>query len=377
MPGASLPAVPGRAGQGSSCGGCSRGGGGNTGTARVRVRLEVELAPAAVGDVRVQLGRGEVGVPEHLLDAAQVGAALRAGGSRTSGGGGAGGRARLEAGLRGELRRMRKAPARVSGPPWALRKSSGRWPAVEVGPAAREVAAQRLDRLPADRDDPLLVPLADAADDAGVEVDAALSRPTASLTRSPAPYRSSTRARSRRSRGPVPFAASTSRSASPGESVRGRRRVAARKVQLGGRVVGSLAEQDEVAEERTYCGRAARHGRGREPLRAEIGEVALELLGRDRVRRAPEPVRERAQVAAVRLDGARRAPGGEEGEEAFDLRIGVHRPVFSFGGDSLPPVACRVAEERPAQRRLRDRLRLRRPARFRHGDGTDTSSARR
>ena len=36
----------------------------------VRVRLEVRLAAALVGDVRVQLGRGEVGVAEHLLDAA-------------------------------------------------------------------------------------------------------------------------------------------------------------------------------------------------------------------------------------------------------------------------------------------------------------------
>src|SRR5436190_2057361 len=52
------------------------GGGGNTRTARVRVRLEVEVASAPVGDVRVQLSCGEIGMPEHLLDAAQVGAAL-------------------------------------------------------------------------------------------------------------------------------------------------------------------------------------------------------------------------------------------------------------------------------------------------------------
>ena len=45
--------------------------------------------------------------------------------------------------------------------------------AVEVGPSAREVAAESLCRLPADRHDPLLVPLADAADEAVVERDAA------------------------------------------------------------------------------------------------------------------------------------------------------------------------------------------------------------
>ncbi len=37
---------------------------------RVRVRAEVRVAAALVGDVRVDLGRPEVGVAEHLLDAA-------------------------------------------------------------------------------------------------------------------------------------------------------------------------------------------------------------------------------------------------------------------------------------------------------------------
>ncbi len=44
--------------------------------AGVRVRLEVRLPAAPIGDVRVALGRREIGVPEHLLHAAQVGAAL-------------------------------------------------------------------------------------------------------------------------------------------------------------------------------------------------------------------------------------------------------------------------------------------------------------
>src|SRR5881394_3687078 len=40
------------------------------------VGAEVELAAAAIADMRVELGRGEVGVAEHFLDAAQVGAAF-------------------------------------------------------------------------------------------------------------------------------------------------------------------------------------------------------------------------------------------------------------------------------------------------------------
>jgi hypothetical protein len=43
---------------------------------RVGVRQEVQLAAAAIGDVRVELGRGQVGVPEHLLHGAEVGAPL-------------------------------------------------------------------------------------------------------------------------------------------------------------------------------------------------------------------------------------------------------------------------------------------------------------
>ena len=42
----------------------------------MRVRLEIQLPTAPIGYVGVELGRGEVGVPQHLLDGAQVGAAL-------------------------------------------------------------------------------------------------------------------------------------------------------------------------------------------------------------------------------------------------------------------------------------------------------------
>ena len=44
---------------------------GNTGSAAgMGVGLEVHLAPAPVGDMGVQLGGGEIRVPQHLLDAA-------------------------------------------------------------------------------------------------------------------------------------------------------------------------------------------------------------------------------------------------------------------------------------------------------------------
>ena len=45
------------------------------------MRAEIQLAAPPIGYVRVELGRGEVGVAEHLLDAAEIGAAFEQMGS--------------------------------------------------------------------------------------------------------------------------------------------------------------------------------------------------------------------------------------------------------------------------------------------------------
>jgi hypothetical protein len=42
----------------------------------VRVCLKVHFPPTPIRNVRVELGRGEIGVAEHLLNAPQVGTAL-------------------------------------------------------------------------------------------------------------------------------------------------------------------------------------------------------------------------------------------------------------------------------------------------------------
>src|SRR5438552_6701684 len=44
--------------------------------ASVRVRAEVQLAATPIGYVRVELGGGEIRMPEHLLDGAEVGSPL-------------------------------------------------------------------------------------------------------------------------------------------------------------------------------------------------------------------------------------------------------------------------------------------------------------
>lgn len=42
----------------------------------MRMRLEIQLAPPAIGYVRVQLCRGEIGMSEHFLNCPQVGTSL-------------------------------------------------------------------------------------------------------------------------------------------------------------------------------------------------------------------------------------------------------------------------------------------------------------
>src|SRR5919198_2784635 len=43
---------------------------------RMGMRSKIQLASAPIGYVRIELGRCEIGVAEHLLDAAEIGAAL-------------------------------------------------------------------------------------------------------------------------------------------------------------------------------------------------------------------------------------------------------------------------------------------------------------
>src|SRR5215210_8265815 len=128
--------------------------------------LEIQLASARIGYVRVQLGRREVRVAEHLLDAPQVGAALeevrRERVPEQVGVDALG----LETGLGGEpsqdqedARTRERASLRVQE---ELRSVAP----VEVRTAAREVAPQRLRGASADRDESLLRALADGANHA-------------------------------------------------------------------------------------------------------------------------------------------------------------------------------------------------------------------
>ena len=105
------------------------------------MRAEVQLATPTVGYVRVQLGRREVSVAEHLLDAAEVGAALeQVGRERVAQ------QVRvhppwLEAGVLGESAQQQERPG--AGQPAAARVQEELLSVlpVEEGTAVREVAA--------------------------------------------------------------------------------------------------------------------------------------------------------------------------------------------------------------------------------------------
>src|SRR5437588_4464250 len=253
------------------------------------MRLEIRLSSAPVGYVGVELGGREVGVAEHLLDAAEVRPALEQ--------------------VRGErvpeqvgMDPLRLEPRASREPPQDEERARARERAAlrvqeELGPVAPveerttagEVAAQRLGRLAADRDDPLLVALAEAADEPVLEVDAApLERHRLRDAQARAVEELGERA-----------VAEVARLRAGGRldeplGLRRRERArkparAARKVEVGGRIVAARAEERLVAEERAQRRRAPRDRRGREPLGAQLGEVPLEVVGARPADRLPEP----------------------------------------------------------------------------------------
>ena len=223
------------------------------------------------------------------------------------------------------LRRIRNAPARVSAPPRALRNRSGRYRRSRCGPPEREVAAHRLGRGPAERDDALLVALAEHPDDAPVEVDRGLRRARLPReTRSPAPYRSSTSARSRSAR-----ASSRSPPRSGARTRRGRACAAASRAP---RRATSAAGLSARSPRGPGGGRYARTAAIRRAIvdgapaarivatQASSSSVVAVSTGCRRGTRA-----KRREVAPVRVDRARRAPRREEEEEALDLGVGGGR----------------------------------------------------
>src|SRR5581483_9059317 len=238
----------------------------------------------------------------------------------------------LEAGLLRELAEDEEDAGAGERAAARVEEELGAMVLLEERPPVGEVAAERLGRLPPDRDDALLVPLAGAADEAVLEIDRlpverhglAHAEPAAvEQLRERAVAHRARRRPGRRVEEPLDLAG--------GE---GARQGAAplRELDLGRGVVGPRAEEHLVAEEGADRGEAARDRRRGEPVRAELRDVAGEVVRLRARRRAAEPRREMREVAAVRLDRAGREARRGEGEEALDGRIRARaHPASGFG----------------------------------------------
>ena len=286
-----------------------------TGSARLsgmRVGREVRLAATSIGDVRVSLRRREVGVAEHLLHGAEVGPSLeqvrREGVAEEVGVDALG----LEPCLRGELAQDQERAGAGQRPAAGVEEQVGPVAAVEVRSAERQVAAYRLGGRAAERDDALLVALAEHAHDAGVDVDRRAGE-TDRLRDSEARRRTS----ARRGRGRA--CARASSRLPPRSAARTRRATACAAA------CGSAAASRPRRRGCRRGGRAAPGG-GRTSVRPRSAGRSSTARGLPHASRRPSPRAtrrrgrgrrveergERCEVAAVGVDGSRRPLCGEE-----------------------------------------------------------------
>ncbi len=210
---------------------------------------------------------------------------------------------------------------------------------IEMRPAERHVAAQRLGGGPAERDEALLASLAGHAHDAPLEVDARLDEPDGLRDAEPGAVEEldeRTVACGTRRR-PVRGLDETL-GLGRGEGARNRPRTPGPRDRRR-RVVRTRADQGEMAEVCTDGRESAGDRRGRSSVGAHRREPGLDLLGRRGADRVVDRRPERREVAPVRVDGARRAAGREEEQVALDIGVVAvaHRGGTRFGGAGHPP----------------------------------------
>ena len=271
-------------------------------------------------------------MPEHLLDAAEVGASLeQVCCERVAE------QMRVHA-VRLETRGGRQLPEDQE------RSGTGQRSAVriqeelrsvatiEVRPASPEVAAKRVGRLAPDRDNAFLPALALTADQPLLQIDAAALEPDR-LAHAEA---GAVEQLDKRTVAQLAWLRTNRGLDQTGgfPDGQGSRQAAgaARQVELGRRIVGSDTEENEVAKEGARRGGPPGDRRAGEPCRSELAEITLEVIGRRGCGWPPEPARERGKVAPVGVDGARRPARGEQGEKALELGVaayGWHPGVFA------------------------------------------------
>ena len=277
--------------------------------------------------------------------------------------------------LSARRRRMRKTPARVSGPPCALRNSSCRWRRSRYGTTVREVATEGVRCLAPDRHDPFLASLAEGANEPVLEIDGLTVEPDRFAHAQPGAVeelaeRAVAEVSRRRPRGGVEQAL----------DLRGRERArqrppALRQLDVRRRVVGPRAPSSTWCrkKERTAASRRATVVGG-EAVRAKLRDVGGEVVRARVRRRAAEP---RGQVARSRryastVRGARRAEERARKPSTAGSGFSVTRADFGPGLDDACSnggvertrivvlrlrAGCRISLRRRASRRVPARCR--------------------
>ena len=138
---------------------------------------EVDLAATPVADVGIELRCPEIRVAEHLLNAPKIGPALeevgREGVAQEMGVDALG----FEPGSLGQAPEDQEGSCASQRAPLGVEEELRPVAAIEKRTPMREVAAQRLGGVPADRHDPLLAALAGAGDEPPLEVYIGLAQP--------------------------------------------------------------------------------------------------------------------------------------------------------------------------------------------------------
>src|SRR5262249_39867401 len=215
---------------------------------------------------------------------------------------------RLEPRLLGQAAEDQEGPGPRQRATLRIQEELGTVAPVEERPPAGEVAAERLDGRPADRDDPLLAALAGDAHEALVEVDAGLVEPDGLGDADAGSIEELDEgAVAQRPRRGAVGGSDQARGPAGGERAR-ELAEARRQRELCGRVVVAYAEELQVSEEAPGRRRAARDRRGRETFGAQPGRIALEFLERRPGDGLPEECRQSAEVAPVGVDRSWRAP---------------------------------------------------------------------
>jgi hypothetical protein len=201
--------------------------------------------------MRIELGRPEVRVSQHFLHAAQIRASFeQMRGERVAQ------EVRVHA-LRIEACLLRQLPKDEEGSGarqrTSLRVQEELRPvsAVQIGTSAREVPAEGLDAFPPERDDPLLVALPDAPNEAAVEIDPAPLEPDGLADAQAGSVENlDERAVSQGTRCGAVGGIDQALHLHRGEGSR-EARTAAWQIDVGGGIVAARSEEDEVAVERS------------------------------------------------------------------------------------------------------------------------------